>query len=175
MWVKKGSVKIVLVLQFFIILSSSSSLNDESLIDESLPSIWEDENVTRMVREVLARDLQRENENIRMKRQHKRDLTSKVANVTQESTRNIPVSSEVSEKSFKKPPKVLQTKNRVSMVAQTTRASVRPSLNPVIASNANFGNLNVAASKNKVRIIVYACGCFYNDNNYALVARSIHS
>ena len=110
-----------------------------------------------------------------MKRQHKRDLTSKVANVTQESTRNIPVSSDVSEKSFKKPPKVIQTKNRVSMVAQTTRASVRPSLNPVIASNANFGNLNVAASKNKVRIIVYACGCFYNDNNYALVARSIHS
>lgn len=151
MWVRKGLVKIILVLQFLIVTSSSSSLNDESLIDESLPSIWEDENVTRMVREVLARDLQRENENIRMMRQHKRDLTSKVANVTQESTRNIPPSSDVSEKSFKKPPKVIQTKNRVSVVAQTTRASVRPSLNPVIASNANFGNLNVAASKNKVR------------------------
>lgn len=173
MWVKKGLVEIILVLHFFIV--SSSSLNDERLIDEKLPSIWEDENVTRMVREILARDLQRENENMRMKRQHKRDLTSsKVANVTQESTRNIP--SDVSEKSFKKPPpKVIQTKNRVSMVAQTTRATVRPSLNPVIASNANFGNLNVAASKNKVRIIVYACGCFHNDNNYALVARSIHS
>jgi hypothetical protein len=152
-------VKFILLLQFFIISSSSSSLTrgDESVIDDALPNIWDDENVTRMVREVIARDLQRENENIRLKRQYKRDLTSKVAvaaNVTQESTRKISAPN-VSEKALKKPPKVIQTKNRVSVITPTTtRASVRPSLNPVIASNANFGNINVVDAKNKVRIII---------------------
>lgn len=169
MWVNKNLVKIILLLQIFILSSSSLTRSDESLIDESLPSIWEDEKITRMVREVIARDLQRENENIRMRRQHKRDLTSKKANVTLETTRDI--SEVASEKSFKKPPKVIQTKNRVSMVTSqqqqqsTTRATVRPSLNPVIASNANFGNLNVALEKNKVRItiiiIMSACVCVW--------------
>lgn len=156
-------VKFILLLQIFIISSSSSlTRGDESIIDDALPNIWDDENVTRMVREVIARDLQRENENIRLKRQYKRDLTSKVtANVTQESTRKISAPN-VSEKAFKKPPKVIQTKNRVSVITPTatTRASVRPSLNPVIASNANFGNLNVADTKNKVRIIVM-CVCVF--------------
>lgn len=142
----KSSVKFILLLQIFILSSSSALSGDESLID--LPSIWEDENVTRMVREVIARDLQRENENMRLRRQHKRDLTSK--NVTQ-----AKLEEEVSQKSFRKPPpKVIQTKNRV---IATTRASVRPSLSPVM-SNANFGSLHAAveasASKNKVRIIV---------------------
>lgn len=140
----KSFVKFILLLQFFV-LSSTISV-DESLID--LPSIWEDENVTRMVREVIARDLQRENESLRLKRQHKRDLTSKASNVTQaEQEDDVP-----SPKSYRKPPKVIQTKNRVSA---STRAPVRPSLSPVM-SNANFGNLNAAAEsdKNKVRIIV---------------------
>lgn len=169
-------VKFILLLQIFIISSSSSlTRGDESVIDDALPNIWDDENVTRMVREVIARDLQRENENIRMKRQYKRDLTSKVttANVTQESTRKI-AAANVSEKSFKKPPKVIQTKNRVSVITPTTtRASVRPSLNPVIASNANFGNLNVADAKNKVRIIVMCVDLMTMIK--LVVARSIHS
>jgi hypothetical protein len=143
----KSLVKFILLLQFFVLSSSSTLSGDESLID--LPSIWEDENVTRMVREVIARDLQRENENMRLKRQYKRDLTSKASNVTQAEQENedVPL-----QKSFRKPPKVIQTKNRVSA---TTRAPVRPSLSPVM-SNANFGSLHAAmeSDKNKVRIIV---------------------
>lgn len=140
----KDLVKFILLLQFFVLSSSSTLSGDESPI--YLPSVWEDENVTRMVREVLARDLQRENESMRLKRQYKRDLSSKSSNVTQAEQE------EPSQKSFRKPPKVIQTKNRVSA---TTRASVRPSLSPVM-SNANFGSLNAAveANKNKVRIIV---------------------
>lgn len=144
----KSLVKFILLLQFFVLSSSSSLSGDESLID--LPSIWEDENVTRMVREVIARDLQRENESMRLRRQYKRDLTSKASNVTQAEQpeeEDVPL-----QKSFRKPPKVIQTKNRVSA---TTRAPVRPSLSPVM-SNANFGTLNAAieSDKNKVRIIV---------------------
>ena len=148
----KKLVKIILLLQIFVSSSSSLSLSDdERLID--MPSIWEDENVTRMVREVLAKDLLREKEISRLKRQYKRDLTSKVANVTQTDQKESSSDDTVSQKSFRKPPKVIQTKNRVS--ATTTRASVRPNLRPVM-SNANFGNLNAAVEmyKNKVRIIV---------------------
>lgn len=143
----KSLVKFILLLQFFELSSSSTLSGDESLID--LPSIWEDENVTRMVREVIARDLQRENENMRLKRQYKRDLSSKASNVTMQSEQE---EDGPSQKSFRKPSKVIQTKNRVSA---TTRASVRPSLSPVM-SNANFGSLNAAveSDKNKVRIIV---------------------
>lgn len=140
----KSLVKFTLLLQFFILSSSSTPQSgDESLID--LPSIWEDENVTRMVREVIARDLQNEKESARLRRRYKRDLTSKASNVTQGEE-------EASQKSFRKPPKVIQTKNRVSA---TTRASVRPSVSPVM-SNANFGSLHAAfdTNKNKVRIIV---------------------
>lgn len=138
-------VKFILLLQF-VVLSSSTLSDDESLID--LPSIWEDENVTRMVREVIARDLQRENESMLLRRQYKRDLTSKASNVTQAEQ----LEDDEVPKSFRKPPKVIQTKNRVSA---TTRAPVRPSLSPVM-SNANFGSLNAAMEldKNKVRIIM---------------------
>jgi hypothetical protein len=158
MWVKRDFVKFVLLLQFFILSTSSSSslysneneTESVDLDDESeLPNIWEDEVVTRMMREVVARELVREHESKRTKRQYKRDVHSSVTpepkavggNKNTQTTRRMTTT----QKGGKKPVKVTQSgnknKNRVTVATSTTtatKATVKPSVRP----NINSGTVN---------------------------------
>lgn len=176
MWVKKDLVKLMLLLQFFILSTSSSSLSfdnnaeyrseianeNENGIDEALPNIWEDEVIARMVREVIARDLVREHDFKRTKRQYKRDLhsspSSSAATATGASYNTLTTRkmTAASTQKAKKPSKVTQTgnkiKNRVTSASITTKATVKPHVKPSIVSSANLGSVN-ASSKIKVRIM----------------------
>ncbi|KAG5679328.1 hypothetical protein PVAND_008900 [Polypedilum vanderplanki] len=164
MWVK-DFVKFALLLQFFILSTSSSlHLNEnetESLgVDnddtETLPSIWEDEVVTRMVREVIARDLVREHEFKRSKRQYKRDVHSSVTlepkAATSNSNRNTQTTRKMTlvstQKGGKKPVKVTQSgnknKNRVTSASTTTtKATVKPSARPNISLGTANGSVKI--------------------------------
>lgn len=176
MWVKKDFVKFILLLQFFILSTSSSTssslhLNENetetddvnSFSDnESLPNIWEDEVVTRMVREVVARDLMREHEFQRSKRQYKRDVQSSVTLAPKIETaggNNYKANTKTTTRRMttqkgKKPAKVTQTgnknKNRVTsppITTTTTKATVKPS-----NVKPSLGSVN-ASIKIKVRCL----------------------
>jgi hypothetical protein len=142
----------------------ATSTDDDNL--ESLPNIWEDENVSRMVREVLARDLKREFESKQTKRQYKRDIHSSMSPVLDTATTASVASAKAvqttrrqivtTQKGGKKPVKVTQqagnkNKNRVTIATKATKATVKPSMKPsnVVNTNANLGNFN-ASSKTKV-------------------------
>jgi hypothetical protein len=157
MWVK-DLVKFLLVLQFILISCATSHIDgsDESSIEneeEPLPNIWEDENVSRMVREVLAQDLVREHELKRSKRQHKRDVQSSVTNTPSDSSNDIQMNRKIASllaQRTKKPAKVTQTttknKNRV-----TTRATSKTTTKPV-ANTSTQQSAGLNASKTKVRV-----------------------
>lgn len=158
MWVK-NLVKFMLVLHF-VVLSSQSEENDAAAASETelskLPNIWDDEVVSRMIREVLARDLVKEHEHRHVKRQHKRDVTASpaVAIATTkkaQTTRKAPATTQKA----KKPVKVTQTgnktKNRVASSTTTTKATVKPSMKPIV-TNTNLGVSGMnSLSKAKVR------------------------
>lgn len=158
MWVK-SVVKFMLVLHF-VILSSQSEANEAAAASETdlstLPNIWEDEVVSRMIREVLARDLVKEHEHRHFKRQHKRDVTASPAVVAAttkkvQTTRKSPATTQKA----KKPIKVTQTgnkiKNRVASSTSTPKATVKPSIKPIVAhSNLGVSGIN-SLSKSKVR------------------------
>jgi hypothetical protein len=155
MWVK-NLVKFMLVLHF-VVLSWQSEENDVAAVakeaDTKLPNIWEDEAVSRMIREVLARDLVKEHEQRHQRRQHKRDVTASPAVAEGKkvpTTRKAPATTQKA----KKPAKVTQTgnktKNRVTLSTAATKATVKPSTKPIVAST----NLGInSLSKAKVRTI----------------------
>jgi hypothetical protein len=156
MWVK-NLVKFMLVLHFVVSLSLSEE--NEAATSEAelsaLPNIWEDEVVSRMIREVLAHDLVKEHEHRHFKRQHKRDVTASpaVAATTKkvQTTRKSPATTQKA----KKPVKVTQTgnktKNRVASSTSTTKATVKPSMKPIV-TNTNLGVSGInSLSKAKVR------------------------
>lgn len=170
MWVK-DLVKLSILLQLFILSSSlrSSALQVNNngatgLVDvdnESLPNIWEDESVNRMVRELLANDLLREHEHKRTRRQYKRDIHSSVASSELTSAAvNARAATKTTRKATqktKKPSKVTQTgnknKNRVTTTTKGTKATVKPSTKPIVTTTTaatTFGSVN-ASSKIKVR------------------------
>lgn len=173
MWVK-DLVKLMLLLQLFILSSSlrSSALQVNNngasgLVDidnESLPNIWEDESVNRMVREMLARDLFREHDHRRVRRQYKREIHSSVASsemtsatVAARAVTKTTRRASVTQKT-KKPSKVTQAgnknKNRVTTTTKGTKATVKPSTKPIVTTTTaatTFGSVN-ASSKIKVRI-----------------------
>lgn len=153
MWVK-NVVKFMLVLHFVVLSwqSEENAAEVENDLNSKLPNIWEDEVVSRMIREVLARDLMKEHEQRHQRRQHKRDVgaspavaESKKAPAT---TRKAPATTVKA----KKPVRVTQTgnktKNRVNPSTTTTKATVKPSVKPIVA-NTNLG-IN-SLSKAKVR------------------------
>jgi hypothetical protein len=173
MWVK-DLVKLMLLLQLFILSSSlrSSALQVNNngasgLVDidsESLPNIWEDESVNRMVREMLARDLFREHDHRRIRRQYKRDIHSSGASSSDMTSATVSARAatkttkraSVTQKT-KKPSKVTQTgnknKNRVTTTTKGTKATVKPSTKPIVTTTTaatTFGSVN-ASSKIKVR------------------------
>lgn len=153
MWVK-NLVKFMLVLHFVALSWQSEEnaaevANDDA--DSKLPNIWEDEAVSRMIRDVLARDLTKEHEQRHLRRQHKRDVTASPAVAESKkapTTRKAPATTPRA----KKPVRVTQTgnktKNRVTPSTTTTKATVKPSMKPIVA-NTNLG-IN-SLSKAKVR------------------------
>lgn len=153
MWVKY-LVKFMLVLQFVV---SSTQLEENvqetsELESSSLPNIWEDDVVLRMVREVLAQDLMKEHAHKIVKHQHKRDvqvIASSASTPRAHTTHRVSSSTQKA----KKPTKVTQTgnktKNRVTSTA-STKATVKPSTKPIV-TNINLGVNSVNASKLKVR------------------------
>lgn len=184
MWVK-DLVKLMLLLQLFILSSSlrSSALQVNNngasglvdVDDESLPNIWEDESVNRMVREMLARDLFREQEHKRTRRQYKRDIHSSVASsevtsatVSARAATKTTRKAAVTQKT-KKPSKVTQTgnknKNRVTTTTKGTKATVKPSTKPIVTTTqaaTTFGSVN-ASSKIKVR---KCFNCSYSSRHF---------
>lgn len=176
MWVK-DLVKLMLLLQLFILSSSLRSLalrvdnnGVTGLVDvdnESLPNVWDDENVNRMVRELLARDLFREHDHRRTRRQYKRDIQSigsspEIPSATvsaRAAATKTTRKSSVTQKT-KKPSKVTQAgnknKNRVTTTTKGTKATVKPSTKPIVIQTTatTLGSVNVS-SKIKVRIIFF--------------------
>ena len=164
MWVK-DLVKFIFLLSFFNILSTSSlklhlNENETENDNESLPNIWDDEVITRMVREVLTRDLYQENELKKTRRQYKREVHSSVtaapkASSKSQTTRKMTA---VTTQKVKKPAKVTQAgnknKNRVTLPASitssnATKATVKPNVQSTV-SNINLGSVN-SSMKIKVR------------------------
>lgn len=127
--------------------------------DDKLPNLWDDEVVKRMVREILARDLAKENNQHLLRTRHRRDVVSTTAS-TSEAARKVPQTtrkSSATPKSSRKPVRQTQSnknKNRVtqsSTSATTTRATVKPSTKPstTIVTSTTFGTNS--ALKAKVR------------------------
>lgn len=167
MWVK-NLVKLVLMLHF-VALSSQS---DESIRDEvdlsDLPSIWDDEVVSRMVRDVLVSDLAKEHEQKQLRRMHKRDVQSTattIATTKASTTRKVAATTQKS----KKPTRVSQAgsknKNRVttSSTIISTKATVKPDTKPIVTNSGSSGlnkvnvnsivaNNNVAANSSKSKV-----------------------
>lgn len=157
MWVK-NLVKLVLVLHF-VALSSQSVENVREEVDLSeLPSIWDDEAVTRMVRDVLAQDLVKEHEQKQLRRMHKRDIQSTattIATTKASTTRKVSATTQKS----KKPTRVSQTgssknKNRVTTASTTisTKATVKPNTKPIVTNSGSSGlnkiNVNSIVANN---------------------------
>jgi hypothetical protein len=159
MWVK-NLVKFMLVLHFVVLSSQSTKANDEAANEtelSALPNIWEDEVVSRMIREVLARDLVKEHEHRHFKRQYKRDVTASPAVAAAATTKKAPATTRKAPATTKakKPVKVTQTgnknKNRVASSTSTTKATVKPSIKPIV-TNTNLGASGInSLSKSKVR------------------------
>lgn len=153
----KYVVKLVLVL-CLIVLSSQSAETAREAVNETelsskLPNIWEDEVVTRMIRDVLVRDFVKDDEHKRMKRQHKRDVHSSTVSPVGTSKAQTTRKASATTLKAKKPTKVAQTgnktKNRVTSSPSTsTKATVKPSTKPIVTNLANSG---VNSSKVKVR------------------------
>lgn len=148
MWVK-NLVKLAVVLHF--IVMSTRAEENENVEVETLPNIWEDEAVSRMVRDLLARDLLKEHDQKQTKRQHKRDVVYATSPTPKSSstTRKITVSTQKA----KKPTRVGQTgnktKNRVTSApstAATKAATVKPSAKPIVSNLGSAANI----SKSKV-------------------------
>lgn len=156
MWVK-NLVKLTVVLQFAFFSSQSlANAQENELSTQSMPSIWDDEVVSRMVRDVLVNDLIKEKEHNRLKRQHKRDVQTTAAVGKAQTTRKTPTQAQKT----KKPTKVAQagnkTKIRVTSSTISTKATVKPSTKPIVIINPNVNSVNT--SKIKVRIRKWFCG-----------------
>lgn len=148
MWVR-SVVRFMLVLQFVVLSMEAVTEEIASDADSSLPNIWEDEVVTRMIRELLARDLGKEHEQRQLKRQYKREVTASPAVSTTKKAQTTRKATVTTQKA-KKPIKVTQSGNKPKRVAtttsSTTRATVKPSTKPIVI-NTNLGD----PSKAKVR------------------------
>lgn len=168
MWVK-NLVKLVLVIHF-VALSSQSDENIRDDVDLSeLPSIWDDEVVSRMVREVLAQDLVKEHEQKQLKRMHKRDVQSTATSISTTKASTTRKASTATTQKSKKPTRVSQTssknKNRVTTLSTTTstKATVKPNAKPIVTNSGTSGlnkinvnsivaNNNVAANSSKAKV-----------------------
>jgi hypothetical protein len=127
--------------------------------DDKLPNLWDDEVVKRMVREILARDLAKENNQNVLRSRHRRDVST---TATSEAARKVPQTtrkSSATPKSSRKPVRQTQSnknKNRVtqSSIVSTTRATVKPSTKPstTIVTSTTFGTNS--ALKAKVRSLL---------------------
>lgn len=149
MWVK-NVVKFMLVLHF-VVLSWQSEEKEAETDKSSLPNIWEDEVVSRMVREVLTRDLVKEHEQRHLKRQHKRDVSASTATTKNApTTRKAPATTQKAKKPIKVTQTGSKTKNRVVSSTTTTKATVKPSMKPIVTSVSGINSL----SKSKVRNVV---------------------
>lgn len=152
MWVR-NLVKFVLVLQF-VVLSTEAVTEEVASEADVLPNIWEDEVVTRMIREVLAQDLVKEQQQQHLRRQYKRDVTASPAvAVSTKKSQTTRKASTVTTQKAKKPVKVTQSGNKPKRVATsttsvTTRATVKPNTKPIV-TNSNFDVVNNVASKAK--------------------------
>lgn len=156
MWVKI-MVKLMLLLCCFVWSSYSVDIGEEKFneteLSSKLPNIWEDEVVTRMIRDILIQDVMKSNEHKRMKRQHKRDIYSTVSPIGTSKAQTTRKASATTQKT-KKPSKVAQTgnktKNRVTTSPpSTTKATVKPSTKPIVT---NLGSDSIDSSKVKVRL-----------------------
>jgi hypothetical protein len=132
--------------------------NDDD--DGKLPNLWDDEIVNRMVREILARDLAKENSQNLIKTRYRRDIST--TTTTSEGARKVPSTTRktsATPKSSRKPVRQTQTnknKNRVTqsstIAATTSRATVKPSTKPTsIVTSTTFGTNSLKA---KVRILI---------------------
>lgn len=155
MWIK-NLVQLLMVLCLIVFTSQSEDVAYESVnsteLSSKLPNIWEDEVVTRMIRDVLVRDLVKGVEHKRMKRQHKRDVYSTVSPVVMTKAQTTRKASATTQRA-KKPTKVAQTgnktKNRVTSSPSTSiKATVKPSTKPIVTNSSSIG---VNSSKVKVR------------------------
>lgn len=147
MWVK-FAVRFVLMLQFAVLTTQLERADDDL---SSLPSIWDDEVASRMVRDVLAQDLAKQHEHRVMRRQHKRDVYAA------DSTPRAHTTRKATTPKAKKPTKIVnkvtqagnKNKNRVTP-ATTTKATVKPSTKPIV-TNANSG-VSSSANLSKVKV-----------------------
>lgn len=147
----RNFVKLFMLLPFIV----NSLQFEEDVSSSSLPNIWEDEVVTRMIQNVLFRDLVEDNMHKRSKKQHKREVTSTafpIQTAKAQTTRKVSLTTQKT----RRPTKVTQitgnkTKNRVTLTT-STKAPVKSTTNPIIANLSNTGlNNGFNASKIKVR------------------------
>jgi FKBP-type peptidyl-prolyl cis-trans isomerase len=153
MWVK-NSVKFVLALQIAL-LASQAEARELPEQGDTLPSIWEDEVVTRMVRDVLASDLAKEHDSKRLRRQHKRDVQSAQTLPAAAKAQTTRKASTQPQKT-KKPSKVVTTgsKTKIRVTAATssaaTKATVKPSSKPIVTVSGATGINALSTLKAKV-------------------------
>jgi hypothetical protein len=152
MWVKE-LVQFLLLLQF-VFLSQSFEISDDH---ESLPNVWNDQTVSRMVREILVRDLVQEHDDKQVRRQYKRDIYGSASSSTVSSPQPTRKMISVTTQKAKKPTKITQsgnnkTKNRVT-ASTVGKATVKPNnVRPIITTtttrttsannNSSSNNLN---------------------------------
>lgn len=189
------AIKLLLVLNMLLVLSAVQSAeiptNNHKLswrdvdvtenkdeIEIGLPSAWENEDVRRMVREVLMNDLVQDNVQHVKKRQYKRDIystssASSSSSIGTQPTRKMSTTSTTHK--LKKPTKTVQimssttsnnnnnnkNKNRIQP-SITTKATIKPTLKPIIKPtitlNSNPGNTNTNSSKVKVSLKINSLG-----------------
>ncbi|CAO1363221.1 unnamed protein product [Diamesa serratosioi] len=134
---------------------------------ERLPSAWENEDVRRMVREVLMSDLVQDKVQSIKKRQYKRDIYStSSSSIGTQPTRKM--STTTTTNKLKKPTKSVQilssttsnnnnkNKNRIqpaittkATIKTTIKTTIKPTLKPTITLNSIAGNTNSNSSKVK--------------------------
>ncbi|CAO1333139.1 unnamed protein product [Diamesa hyperborea] len=181
MWLKMA-VKLLLVLNMLnmLVLSAVQSAEipshklswrdvevteNKDEIEIGLPSAWENEDVRRMVREVLMRDLVQDQVQNVKKRQYKRDIYSTSSASSSPSIGTQPtrkMSTTITTQKLKKPTKSVQimssttinnkNKNRIQpsiTTKATTKPTLKPTLKPTITLNSNVGNTNTNSSKVK--------------------------
>lgn len=150
---------IIILAGIFLGLSKTEKIfNNE--ISPLLPNIWGDEVVSRMIRDVIFRDLMKENKRKQEKRQHKREVYSTVSPVLTSRAQTTRIATLTSKKDTK-PTKVTQTagnktKNRIADTATstfTTESPVKLSMNHV-PPNSNLSSKNLTSSSNSSKIKV---------------------
>jgi hypothetical protein len=136
--------------------------DDDGDDDGKLPNLWDDEVVNRMVREILARDLAKENSHNLLKSRYRRDVSTTATSETA-AARKVPSTtrkSSATPKSSRKPVRQTSTnknKNRVTQsstiaASTTSRATVKPSTKPTsIVTSTTFGTNSLKA---KVRSLI---------------------